>query len=289
MFGIQARDGRSVAIFRRGPSRHFLLLRWWLESDSFEEGQWVKSKVYVRRCDLSYDGDLLIYFAARHTGSLYSWTAVSRSPYFTALALWPKGDSWGGGGLFGAGKTIHLNHKPEDMHLARESSVPTQFNITPLGSYPGQGEDGYIEWSRMSRDGWSVVQEGNTNFDFGRKPFIVIDPPYVYEKRNPQNASVSLRLVFFGVGEGNEKHVLENYEIVGVEGRVLRKFEKFDWADWAANGDLLLANAGCVFRLPSKSANKTVLDPFEDCKMLIDLCDRKFEARESPGWARQWP
>jgi hypothetical protein len=35
---LRARDGRSAVIFRRGPNRHVLMIRWWLASDTFETG-----------------------------------------------------------------------------------------------------------------------------------------------------------------------------------------------------------------------------------------------------------
>lgn len=86
------------------------LLRWNLESDSVEGGQWLKGRIYERRCDLSPDGSLLVYFAAKFRGPVYSWTAVSRPPWLTALSFFPKGDCWGGGGLFDGNRVLRLNH-----------------------------------------------------------------------------------------------------------------------------------------------------------------------------------
>ena len=110
LFALIARRAEVGIIFRRGPSKQVLLVRWDLATDSFEAGQWLKGRVYERRCDLSPNGDRLIYFAASYGGPLRTWTAVSRPPYFTALALWPKGDAWGGGGLFQDENKILLNH-----------------------------------------------------------------------------------------------------------------------------------------------------------------------------------
>ena len=57
-------------------------------------GQWFKGRIYEKRCDLSPDGTKLIYFAQKiNTRTLndpkysYAWTAISRPPYLTALAL----------------------------------------------------------------------------------------------------------------------------------------------------------------------------------------------------------
>ena len=104
MFVLLARKAPVAVVFRRGPSKHVLLVRWNLSDDSFEAGQWLKGRVYERRCDVSEDGERLIYFAANYRArdAQRTWTAVSRPPDFTALALWPKGDAWGGRTISGA-------------------------------------------------------------------------------------------------------------------------------------------------------------------------------------------
>jgi hypothetical protein len=68
-----------------------LLALWHTDTDQFDEGQWLKARIYERRCDLSPDGKLLTYFAANHKQPYYSWTAISKPPFLTALALWSRG------------------------------------------------------------------------------------------------------------------------------------------------------------------------------------------------------
>ena len=46
--------------------------------------------------------------AARAAEPLATWTAISRTPYFTALALWPSLGAWTGGGGFDADGAIVL-------------------------------------------------------------------------------------------------------------------------------------------------------------------------------------
>jgi hypothetical protein len=83
-----------------------------------------KGRIYERRCDLSPSGEKLIYFAAKYRSPLYTWTAVSRPPFLTALLFWPKGDAWGGGGLFNNERTIGLNHPKSHMNLAADFALP---------------------------------------------------------------------------------------------------------------------------------------------------------------------
>ena len=56
-----------------------------------------------RSCDLSPDGEHFLYFALDgRWGSQGkgSFTAISKPPYWTALALFPVGHTWSGGGVF---------------------------------------------------------------------------------------------------------------------------------------------------------------------------------------------
>jgi hypothetical protein len=106
LYCLLARNARMGVIFRRGPSRCVLLIRWNLANDTFQTGQWLKGRIYERRSDLSPSGEKLIYFAANHKPPLYSWTALSKPPWLTAIAFWPKGDCWNGGGIF---ESVNIN------------------------------------------------------------------------------------------------------------------------------------------------------------------------------------
>src|SRR5262245_25413411 len=117
LYFIVAREAARAVVFRRGPTRQGELLTWNLGTDRLAAGQGLEGRLYERRAALSPSGDLLIYFAAKYGTGMQTWTAVSRPPYLTALALWPKGDGWGGGGLFDAEHRIRLNHRANEMDL----------------------------------------------------------------------------------------------------------------------------------------------------------------------------
>jgi len=86
---IIARNAAVAVIFRRGPSRRVRMLKWNLRSDRIEEGQWIEAGVPVTRCDLSPNGELVACFVASYRRRPGTWTAISRPPFFTALAVWP--------------------------------------------------------------------------------------------------------------------------------------------------------------------------------------------------------
>ena len=66
IYSILAREAKRAVVFRRGPSKLVQLLLWHTDTDKFEDGQWFKGRIYERRCDLSPNGKLLVYFAANY-------------------------------------------------------------------------------------------------------------------------------------------------------------------------------------------------------------------------------
>ena len=91
-----------------------------MESDTFESGAWFHGRIYEEKCDLSPDGNLAVCFC--HGGAYRpsytdSWTAVSRAPWLHALALWPWGTTYGGGGRFVENRKLILHsNMPEETH-----------------------------------------------------------------------------------------------------------------------------------------------------------------------------
>ena len=200
LYALIARERRIGVIFRRGPSNVVRLIRWTLGDDRFEPGQWLKARVHELRCDLSPAGEYLCYFATSYrnpyrataTISRPTWTAISRPPYFTALALWPKGDSWGGGGLFASKVRLRLNHRPEPYHpdteemaLADGFTLPKRFQVEPLWENAGWGEDDPIRLMRMERDGWFMLQAARGQWQSQRAPVRVINDVTEREKMRP--------------------------------------------------------------------------------------------------------
>jgi hypothetical protein len=122
-----------------------------MDNDTFEIGQWLKGRIYERRCDLSPKGELLLYFAANWKEPYQSWSAISRPPYLSALALWPKGDGWGGGGQFFQRNRVFLNHREREMELALDFSIPDWMAVAQFGDHPGWGEDdpGWLETDKL--------------------------------------------------------------------------------------------------------------------------------------------
>lgn len=112
LFVIRAFDAPLAVILRRGPSRWYHLILWNMDRDTFTEGAWFRGRIYEEKCDLSPDGKLFVYsaFKPMQIGerSAQAWTAISRPPYVTPLAIWPQASTYEGGGRFYGNRRLAL-------------------------------------------------------------------------------------------------------------------------------------------------------------------------------------
>src|SRR5437588_13023134 len=90
---LLAKDAPVGVILRRGPKDWVQLILWHTDTDEFDPGQWFHGA--VNGYDLSPHGLFLIYQAIKYQledhkdpDKLHRWTAISRTPYLTAMALW---------------------------------------------------------------------------------------------------------------------------------------------------------------------------------------------------------
>jgi len=129
LFVVMATAAPVAVVIRRGPASWAQLTLWNTEQDVFTEGAWFRGRISGEKCDLSPDGKLFVYAAYKgsrfRTSYTESWTAVSRPPWLHALALWPIGTTYGGGGRFtdnrrlilrGAGKA-HVDHPARGLDI----------------------------------------------------------------------------------------------------------------------------------------------------------------------------
>jgi len=291
-YGILARDGRSVAVLRRGPTRSVLLLRWWLGSDEIEQGQWLRAQVAGERADLSPDGTHLIYFAGdwRPSREYRTYTVISRVPFFTALALWPMGDTWYGGGLFATRRHVLLHHRHDKMKMAPGFALPKGWRIEqaalhysarrPLSCYGC-----VIERARLIREGW-LAADGITQRDV-HGSLVAIDPPLTYSRLQP-GGTTWLHWLTHGLSAANTPSHPHSLRLANSNGRPLRQIDGADWGDFAPGGDLLFGHGGCLYRLPETRVQTFAREPLEDARFIADLRPLSFRRREPTREAMRW-
>jgi hypothetical protein len=288
IYVLLARKAATALVFRRGPTKNVLLLRWNLVEDTITEGQWLRGHIYERRCDLSPSGEHLVYFAAKWRGKYPSFTAVSRPPYLTALALWEGMGAWGGGGHFPNERTLQVNHRV--VGAPDEGGLAPKMSVEPFGPDSGRGEDFPIWHARLVRDGWTHVQWGawsthklagfeTTIAGETTKVWTKIDPPVIY-RRVLDHATIEMRI--HGLHETNGPWYALEHDVIDARTKTTMSLGRADWADFDRRGDLLFAKAGRIYRA------KRNRDRLDEPRELFDLRDLHFTQRTSPPWARQW-
>jgi len=275
LFMILARRAPVAVIFRRGPSHWVQLIKWNTETDTFEFGQWFHGRIYERRCDLSPDGSLLIYFAQkisqrtlRDREFTHSWTAISQPPYLTALALWPKGQSWDGGGLFKDGKTVLLNHEQE-VSKPHPDHMPGRLHVLLKDCHYGSDEPIFSE--RLERDGWALRQEWKGQaIDEIPYRFRTVQP----EIREKRNGSQLVRLI--RSKKGGEYN--DEFAVGSKMGAAVANIEEADWVDWDRQRRLVFLRDGKVYT--GHIEDEVLVE-----RLLADLSQSKPSPLPPPRWA----
>ena len=280
---IVARNAPVAVIFRRGPSRFVRMLKWDLRTDKIEPGQWIEGRVHVTRSDVSPDGELVACFVASYRRRPGTWTAVSRPPYFTALAVWPKGDTWGGGGLFVsnshfllAHSTTRINSDIDEFKLMDGFTLPKRFRMQPFDRH-SPVHDCDVQQARMVLSGWRFVQRyvWRVNQSLFAEPEIMARP-----LDNPKQPRFELR-------RWRTSFEIVRAEVHDLTAGTQRDLGRVDWVDADHKGDVLWSKGGCLFRLAGPS--RQGMDIGAEPKLVADLNDMTFEAVEAPKRALRWP
>lgn len=284
LHGFVASGARVAVLLRRGPSKRVRMIRWDLASDTFERGQWLVGRVYEDRCGLSPDGRLFVYFAGKQGTKLGTFTAVCRPPFFTALALWPDGSTWGGGGFFETSRSVVLRYGAVPHELNEGRNIPSDFEVTNAQEFRARrGAKSLLEthgWSQESSGGRGDFRDPDTVS--AGETRLVFDPPWVDFRACPHDADVRLRRRTVGMFEVNGPGVVREYELV----TKLRSSERIealgpvDWADWDTDGSLLFAKEGVLYRRRLGGS---------DAMELADFRDARFTRIPPTPLVRRWP
>jgi hypothetical protein len=210
---ILAREAPLAVVIRRGPAKQVCTFLWNRRTDEFTLGQWLRGRIYEDRCDLSPDGRYFIYFAfdgRPHREHGPCWTAVSRTPWLKAIALYAKGSTWGGGGCFTGPRTYWLDSE----HRCVQDTTEVRRDLTEV--WP------QIWHARWAEAGWRFYEHMEAGVQQGFR-----------EKELPRGWI--LRLVF-----------AQGYELEHPSSRQSKQFPASQWAELDRNR-LVWAEKGCLF------------------------------------------
>jgi hypothetical protein len=219
-----AREAPIAAVLRRGPTDWARLSLWRTDTDTFEHGQWIKGRVYERRSDLSPDGSLFVAFVRQSGGKVRegqkadTWVAVSRPPYFTALALWFVGGTYHTGGFFPNRWSLWSGYGeagPDQGQLPIWLESIPPHAIAYIDGTP-EWTDRTVHFNRLLRDGWVLEESATHRSRWKRKrsggsDSLLMDQALAKSGRYDVEYSVEL-----------DNHVEE----LGLA----------DWADWTSKG-----------------------------------------------------
>ena len=267
-----ARAATAAVILRRGPSPWAQLTTWDRTNDTFQHGQWFHGRIYERRCDLSPDGELFVYVAAKHAPRTDDddigevWTAISRPPYVTALALWRNLGSWYGGGVFMSERHVLLD-------LACERDAHPKFQPQGLTFALCHAESAPWE-QRMLRDGWQLVERGfdpRTHRRVGKRE--IWQKPFGRSGINLYRRIDEINFARFGGPYGDTYRLEITDDLVPLS--------DVTWADWDDGRRLVFARHGRLF---NATVEGTQLHEAE----LYDFNPLVPEEIVAPDWARRW-
>jgi hypothetical protein len=271
IFGIPATRAPVVAVLARGPSRWMRLGKWDVERDAYEHGAWLAGTVYQQRCDLSPDGRWLAYFALKPSSRWdagWTYVAISRLPWFTALAAWGTDGTWTRGVRF-----------VDDR--ARWIADPDEGDAAPLRARFGL-EVRRAETFSVERDrGWTETEdtpprEDDDAWDEKRARRVTMG------KRSPADGDVRLivggRFAAFRDVRNYDPGVWYALERAGR----LETLEGVQWADWDGHGRLLLATTDA--RLEVRT------EPFGERAVVWrhDVSTDRPDPQPPPPEARSW-
>lgn len=159
-----------AVVIRRGPTSWARISSWDTDRDVFTHGAWFHGRIFPQKCALSPQGDLFLYTA--YKGGLYRttytscWIAISRPPWLHALALWPVGSTYGGGGRFVDDRRVvlrgavhaHPDHPADGIEVV-PGDAPLQRST---GEIPGAEWTGRDQRNRLvfTRDGCVFARTG---------------------------------------------------------------------------------------------------------------------------------
>jgi hypothetical protein len=273
LFVYLARESRVAVVLRRGPTDWARLSVWHTDSDTFEHGQWIKGRVYERRSDLSADGTLFAAFVRQSGGrephGADTWIAVSRPPYFSALAVWFVGGTYHTGAFFPARSSLWLGFQsdtpPDIGHLPSWLSIAPPRDISYIDR-TSEWTDRTVHFNRLLRDGWTLVE---------REPYLSL-----WERHHPSRPVTLHMMQALERTQGPGERYDVDYSVWNqAEGRE-QAIGRASWADWDQRGRLVLAREG---KLVHWSLEGGTLEE------IADFNGHEPDPQPPPALAHSWP
>lgn len=270
-----ASEAPIAVILKRGPTDWVQLVKWDVANDHFEAGQWLKARVGEENFDIAPDGKLIVYWARGNSAREFdTWTAVSKPPYFTALALWPWYGTYFGGGFFESSTRLWLNNN-EVPPLASKFE-PGPLDVTAGWDRPDTALPLYTR--KLIRRGWLCIQLSTYRETWSNKPKHKYKVPITEELWTwhcPDGStirSLSMGPPVFGFKNAILSRILPNGDDVVID---------YPVCDWDQRGRMVRTDQGKIFVAEWQAGQLVETE-------LVDLNRDEPAPLAPPVWAKTW-
>lgn len=233
---LVARHAPTVVVLQRKRAKLFHVVTVNTRTHQIEEGSWFRGKLYVMRCDVSFDGTHMVYLAMGSNGA--TWNGVCRLPWLSAVTEAENLGTWYGGGYFESSKLLRTNGWGDiDRFPPKRNGAPFKLEL-----YYSRfcGEDLGVLYERLERDGFKRLGENwGVHQVLGTRRYQVVchgDDGWgrQYSRRHPM-----LKIRYSGYLE-------HGYTFQFWFDEYPELLANASWANWDSEGDLWVARPGLV-------------------------------------------
>ena len=147
---LAAKEAPVVVILQRKRSKLFHIITVDTETHLVTEGSWFSGRIHEMKCDVSFDGEFMVYLAI---GRKYTaWSGLCRLPWLTTLVESENpGINWGGG-YFSDRNVLVTNGWRK---ISSAADVPFTLTSKPLTYFAAENRG--MLYQKLARDGFTPI------------------------------------------------------------------------------------------------------------------------------------
>ena len=211
---LAAKEAPIVAILQRKRAKLYHIITVDTEKYLVQEGSWFRGRLREMKCDISFDGEFMVYLAMGSRGD--AWSGLCRLPWLKTLVEGENpGTAWGGG-YFPDRKVLITNGWLREK-ISPAADIPLTLTPGPL-TYFAAGDRGIL-YKKFERDGFTPIGDDG----WGKRPSL----------HHPE-----LKVSYLGYEHGG-KFAFSLEERTDL-------LEGVSWATWDSGNNLWVARPGIV-------------------------------------------
>jgi hypothetical protein len=212
---LAAKEAPIVVLLQRKRAKLFHIIKIDTEKHSVQEGSWFRGRLYEMKCDVSFDGEFMVYLAiGKGSGRFTSSSGLCRLPWLkTLVECQTPGPNWGGG-YFADRKVLVTNGWKE---VSPTTDIPFTLTHGPLTCAAAEHR-GILD-EKFERDGFT--RSGDDAW--AKRPSL-------------QHPELKVRYLGYQDGDHFAFSLEERPELV----------EGASWATWDSRQNLWVARPGIV-------------------------------------------